>query len=103
MQTSKVAIITAVVVVIAGVSWYILQSPTTPPVAVTPKAQEAAPTAPETAQQNSEPTKAATNDQIIDYVVDGITKTESADAKAAIDAQAPQTSVDAATSINTNF
>lgn len=104
MQSSKIAIAGAAVLVIAGASWYVLSSPEMPPVAQAPAQTEATTqSTPQAEQQAPEPTKTSSNDQIIDYVVDGITKAESASAKQAIDAQVPASQADQAAALNTNF
>jgi hypothetical protein len=104
MESSKIALYAGALVVIAGVSWYVLASPNTPQVAQTPTQQ---PIATQPTQQVTpevtEPTKTSSSDQIIDYLVDDVTKAETAEAKASIDSQAPTSQADAASAINTNF
>lgn len=108
MQTSKVALITALVVVLGAALWYFLTPATSAPAAVnegTPTSQsqttETQPVAEQT--QAPEPSKTASNDEIIDFVVDDLTKEESVGAKTSIDAQTPETQVNQAASLDTNF
>jgi hypothetical protein len=107
MPVQKIVLIGALALIILGGSWYILSSPTIPPVAEVKPTQTQQQETPQAIVQEetiaTPPSETATNDQIVDYLVDGLAKDESITAKQSIDTQSPTSNSSIGGVIDTNF